>query len=80
MIRCGYLNLDKDHPSFIFSRSHNENSNTKFVGVCMASADFTQSIQCTKLKIEDVYNKCMIEPKYRKCTRYIQKIYGSNFI
>jgi hypothetical protein len=76
---CRYLNRDTDHPSFIFSMSQNENPYLNYIGVCTASGDFTQSIQCTKLTKENISNNCMIESKYSKCSKYIQKTYGSNF-
>ena len=77
---CNYLCRDKDHPSFIFSISQNVNPYAKYIGVCAASGNFTQSIQCTKLTKEEIYNNCAIESKYSKCKNYIQKTYGSNFV
>jgi hypothetical protein len=78
-VECRYLNRDKDHPSFIFSVSQNENPYEKYAGVCTASGDFTRSIQCLKLTEEDISNYCGKESKYRKCSKYIRKTYGSIF-
>jgi hypothetical protein len=77
---CNYLCRDKDHPSFIFSISQNENPYGKYTGVCTASGDFTRSIQCTKLTKGDIYNNCVIDSIYRKCRKYIQRTYGPNFV
>jgi hypothetical protein len=74
---CEYLSRDKDHPSLMLSIAQNEKPYEKYVGVCTASGDFPQSVQCFKLTKTDISKCCETIPKFNQCIRYKLKIYGN---
>ena len=73
---CKYLSRDKDHPSFIFSITQNENPYEKYAGVCTASCDFPRSVQCPKVTEEEISKRCKAESGFSDCIRYKRRTYG----